>query len=123
MSQVVESSATLQKAGNRWKAVLITPGKGSSGIYSEEMLRSTGPSAFPMGTHSYIDHSDDGRRNPRDLFAVLAEDAHYEDGVGLVGTLQVMPHYSEFAAAVAPHTGLSIYASCEKSDQGGETII
>jgi hypothetical protein len=122
MSHIVESSAKLAKAGSRWKAVLITPGKGSSGIYSEEMLRSTGPSAFPAGTHSYIDHSEE--RSARDLFGVLAEDAEYEEGIGLVGVLEVMPHYAEFANAVAPHTGLSISAAAEKSkDANGEIII
>lgn len=121
---ILESSATLKKSGARWKAVLVTPGKGSSGFYSDEVLKSTGPSAFPAGTHSYIDHSADGGRNPRDLFGVLAEDAYYEDGVGLVGTLEVMPHYADFANAVAPHTGLSIYASATKSkDASGETIV
>ena len=121
---ILESSATLKKSGTKWKAVLITPGKGSSGTYSEEVLKSTGPSAFPAGTHSYIDHSADGTRNPRDLFGVLSEDAYYEDGIGLVGTLEVMPHYAEFANAVAPHTGLSIYASADKSkNSDGEWTV
>jgi hypothetical protein len=124
MSHIVESSAKLAKAGSRWKAVLITPGKGSSGIYSEEMLRSTGPSAFPAGTHSYIDHSEDGRRKRARSVRRSGRGCEYEEGVGLVGVLEVMPHYAEFANAVAPHTGLSISAAAEKSkDANGEIII
>lgn len=118
MSHIAESSATLNKAGNRWKAVLITPGTGSSGSYTEEMLRATGPAAFPAGTHSYIDHKPLEQRSPRDLFGILAEDASYEDGVGLVGTLEVMPHFKEFAEAVGPHAGLSIYATANRTDDG-----
>lgn len=122
---IQEKASTPRAAGGKWISTLCTPGKGSSGSYSEEMLRATGPAAFPKGTHSYIGHSGDGSRNPRDLFAVLAEDAHYEDGVGLVATMQVMPHYREFADAVAEHTGLSIYASADRTldPNTGEYVV
>ncbi len=46
---------TKTDSGN-WRAILITPGKGSSGVYTEAMLKESGPVAFPKGTHSYIDH-------------------------------------------------------------------
>lgn len=109
-----------------WRAVLITPGKGSSGIYSESMLREHGPLAFPRGTHSYVDHpvSEGEVRSPKNLMGVLAEDAHYEDGVGLVAELEVMPHWKEFVEAVAPHTGLSIYAMGEGSrNDDGDVVV
>jgi len=113
------------KAGNNWRAVLITPGQGSSGFYSESMLKEFGPTAFPKGTHSYVDHPKDESdgRSPKNLMGVLAEDAHYVDGVGLVAELEVMPHWKEFVEAVAPHTGLSIWASGEGVNNDEGTLV
>lgn len=121
-----ESGSAPVKSGNNWRAVLITPGKGSSGIYTEEMLRTYGPQAFKKGTHSYVDHprSEEEVRSPKNLIGVLAEDARYEDGVGLVAELEIMPHWREFVEAVAPHTGLSIYAMGEGNfNENGEVVV
>lgn len=118
--------APIKTEGGNWRAVLITPGKGSSGIYTESMLKEHGPIAFPKGTHSYIDHpvKEGEVRSPKNLMGVLAEDAHYEEGVGLVAELQVMPHWKEFVEAVAPHTGLSIYAMGDGSyNADGELVV
>ena len=118
--------APIKTESGNWRAVLITPGKGSSGVYTEAMLKESGPVAFPKGTHSYIDHPvQEGEvRSPKNLMGVLAEDAHYEDGVGLVAELQVMPHWKEFVEAVAPHTGLSIYAMGEGNyNEAGELVV
>jgi len=127
MAQLLtESSSAPQKVGNRWRAVLITPGKGSSGIYTEETLRNFGPGAFIKGTHSYVDHprSEEDIRSPKNLIGVLAEDAYYEEGVGLVAELDIMPHWKEFVEAVAPHTGLSIYAMGEGNyNDDGEVVV
>jgi hypothetical protein len=117
---------TKTDSGN-WRAVLITPGKGSSGVYTEAMLKESGPVAFPKGTHSYIDHpvAEGEVRSPKNLMGVLSEDAYYDQEVGgLVAELQVMPHWKEFVEAVAPHTGLSIYAMGEGSyNEEGELIV
>ena len=116
MSTIFQEQAKAPtKVGNNWRAVLITPGKGSSGTYPEAMLREYGPKAFPKGTHSYVDHPsrEDEVRSPKNLMGILSEDAYYENGVGLVAELQVMPHWKEFVESVAPHTGLSIYAMGE----------
>ena len=121
-----ESSSAPIKSGNNWRAVLITPGKGSSGVYTEAMLKEYGPKAFKKGTHSYVDHprSEEDIRSPKNLIGVLAEDAHYEKGVGLVAELEVMPHWKEFVEAVAPHTGLSIYAMGEGNyNDDGEVVV
>lgn len=121
-----ESGSAPVKSGNNWRAVLITPGKGSSGIYTEEMLKEHGPKAFKKGTHSYVDHprSEEEVRSPKNLIGVLAEDARYEKGVGLVAELEIMPHWREFVEAVAPHTGLSIYAMGEGGyNDNGEMVV
>ena len=121
-----ESNSAPVRVANGWRAVLITPGKGSSGIYSEETLRESGPFAFPKGTHSYVDHpSHEGEvRSPKNLIGVLASDARYEEGVGLVAEIDVMPHWKEFVEAVAPYTGLSIYAMGDgKYNDDGEVVV
>jgi len=121
-----ESTATpLAKSGNHWRAVLVTPGKGSSGTYSEAMLKEYGPKAFPKGTHSYVGHpnSEYEQRDPKNLMGVLAEDAYWEEGVGVVGKLDIMPHWKDFVEAVAPHTGLSIYAMGSGNDESGEMVV
>jgi hypothetical protein len=118
--------APTKTAAGTWRAVLITPGKGSSGIYTETMLAESGPTAFPKGTHSYVDHPtfEGDIRSPKNLMGVLAEDAYYEDGVGLVAELQVMPHWKDFVEAVAPHTGLSIYAMGQGDyNADGELVV
>ena len=59
---------------------LISPGWGSSGYYSEELLKRDGAKAWPMGTHMHLDHpsESDQRSRPegsvRDLAAALASD-------------------------------------------------
>jgi hypothetical protein len=121
-----ESGSAPVKSGNHWRAVLITPGKGSSGVYTEEMLKTYGPQAFTKGTHSYVDHPRDESdiRSPKNLIGVLAEDARYEEGVGLVAELDIMPHWREFVEAVAPHTGLSIYAMGEGDyNEDGDVVV
>jgi hypothetical protein len=122
-----ESAIAPVKVGNNWRAVLITPGKGSSGIYTESMLKEYGAVAFPKGTHSYIDHptAEGEVRSPKNLMGVLAEDAYYDEAAGgLVAELQVMPHWKEFVEAVAPHTGLSIYAMGEGNrNDDGDVVV
>ena len=120
------TSAPQKTSKGTWRAVLITPGKGSSGIYTEEMLREYGPVAFPKGTHSYIDHpTQEGEvRSPKNLMGVLAEDAVYQEGVGLVGEIKVMEHWRPFVEEVAPHTGLSIYAMGEGvRNEEGDIVV
>jgi hypothetical protein len=121
-----ESGSAPVKSGNNWRAVLITPGKGSSGVYTEEMLKTYGPEAFKKGTHSYVDHPRDESdiRSPKNIIGVLAEDAQYEEGVGLVAEISIMPHWREFVEAVAPHTGLSIYAMGEGNyNDDGDVVV
>lgn len=112
-----ESSATLVAEGDTYKAVLITPGMGSSGYYDEAMLREH-IDAFPAGTHSYVNHLSEGEhRSPEKLLGVTTENAYYEDGVGIVARIKPMSHFREFVKEVAPYTGLSISAEGRGSMQ------
>ena len=92
--------------------VLITPGKGSSGYYTEEMIKQYCAEAWPAGTHSYINHLKPGEiRDPEKLLGHLTEDAHWDDEKQ-AAVSRLMPRKSrrEFVEEVAPLLGLSISA-------------
>lgn len=112
---LVESTAVPQATGKegRWKAVLITPGEGSSGIHTESALRATGPRALRKGAKSFVTHNrlENGEPDPFQMWGFLAEDAYYEEGVGLVGEIEVLPSWRDKVSEVAPHTALSVYVS------------
>jgi hypothetical protein len=114
-------SGDLTKKGNRWKGVLAVPGQGASGYYSEAVLQEYGPKALAPGAKAFVEHNPE--RPVRDMIGVYPDGAYYEEGVGLVGELEVFPHWQEFVEAVAPHTGLSIYMMGESDDEGNVTAL
>jgi hypothetical protein len=99
---------------------VITPGWGSSGYYSKEVLERDGPKTFPAGTHMYLDHPTESEnrerpeRSVRDLAgALLAPPAYQEDGKdgpGLYAKAKVLPEYKDTIEALAEHIGVSIRA-------------
>jgi hypothetical protein len=117
-----ESSASnLERVGKRWRAVLAVPGEGSSGVYSEEVLREYGPQALAPGAKAFIGHDD--ARSPKDMIGVYPDGAKYVDEVGLVGELEVFPHWADFVEHVGPHAGLSIYMMGEVDENGQVTKL
>ncbi len=116
------AASTLTRTGNRWKATLAVGGQqGSSGYYSEDVLREFGPAALPAGSKAFINH--DPKRDPRDMFGFYPDGARYEEGVGLVGELEVFPHYKELVENIAEHAALSIYMMGEADDEGNITAL
>lgn len=116
------SGSTLTRNGKRWKGVLAVPGQGSSGFYSEEVLREFGPTALAPGAKAFIDH--DTVRSPKDMIGVYPDGAVWDDELGaLVGELEVFPHWQEFVEAVGPHAGLSIYMMGETDADGNVTAL
>jgi hypothetical protein len=126
MKLLTESTSTpLAQAGKRFKAVLITPGQGSSGKYSESLLQRDGAKAFPPGTKAFADHPDpeNPRRSVKEMIGVYPEGAKFEPGVGLVSELEPFPHWADFVEALAPHAGLSIYAMGDSDIDGNITAL
>jgi len=123
MTTVLVESTTIPQAtgkAGRWKAVLLTPGKGSSGLHTEAAIRESGPKALRKGAKSFITHNrlENGEPDPFQMWGFLAEDSHYEDGVGLVGEIEVLPSFRDRVAEVAPHTALSVYVSGNVDSDG-----
>jgi hypothetical protein len=99
---------------------IIAPGWGTSGYYSKEVLERDGATAWPAGTHQYIDHPTESEakerpeRSLRDLAAVTVSDPVYQEngkaGPGLYARSLVLPQYRETIDAISPYTGVSIRA-------------
>jgi len=97
---------------------LISPGWGSSGWYSKEVLKRDGPAAFPVGTQMFFDHPTAAEKRERpegsvkDLAAAIATAPVYQEngpaGPGLYAKAAVIPEYKGLIDALAPHIGVSI---------------
>jgi hypothetical protein len=105
---------------------LITPGWGSSGYYSQEVLERDMPKIYPKGSHMYIDHptmsemNERPERSVKELAAVLTETAHWDDSRGSVGAYaELFPDWAEPIKAKSSAIGVSIFADgeIEESDR------
>lgn len=124
---LTENASLRDHSGARWKATLITPGQGSSGNYSESLLERDGAKAFPAGTKLFFNHPEPGksagRRDPRDQWGYLPEDAHYEPGVGLVGEPEVLPHAKDIVESLGKQASLSVFVMGESDDEDNVTEL
>ncbi len=100
---------------------LITPGWGSSGFYSADVLEQAATDGvFPAGTHMYIDHQTavENMERPEgslmNLAAVLTEDASW-NGTALTARARVFSSYAPALAEMRESIGVSIRASAEVS--------
>lgn len=109
---------------------VISPGWGSSGYYSEDVLKRDGPKAWPKGTHMYWDHptpteeSERPERSLKDLAAVTTTDprwwVHPTEGPGLYAEAKVRSSYREAVNELAPNIGTSIRASGKATEGTAE---
>lgn len=100
---------------------VIQAGWGSSGYYPKEVLKRDGPKVFKKDLHMYWNHptyTESVERPERDLSmlaGVLVSDARWEEkgaaGPGLYADAKVFEGYREAVDSLAPHIGVSIYAS------------
>ena len=106
---------------------VISPGWGSSGYYSADVLKRDGPKAFPSGTHMYLDHptpqeeASRPERSIKDLAATLTTAATWQDdgpdGAGLYAEAKVRADLAPLIEELAPSIGVSIRA-LGKAKQG-----
>lgn len=109
---------------------IISPGWGSSGHYSPEVLKAAAP-LYKQGTHCFWNHPsrteehDRPERSLADLAGVLAEDARWSDSPepGLYARVQVFAPYRDVVREMAPHIGISHRAdgSTRKGSAEGRT--
>lgn len=99
---------------------IITPGWGSSGYYSKDLLERRGPEVFKAGTQMYWNHptrteeSDRPERDLRDLAAKLVTDAVYQEkgpsGPGLYADALIYENFRQSVDEMAGDIGVSIRA-------------
>lgn len=99
---------------------LIAPGWGSSGHYSEALLKRDGPKVFRAGTKNFWNHQTAAEESARpegnldDLASVLTENAYYDEagpkGPGLYAKAKVYEHYRKAVDEMAKDIGVSIRA-------------
>lgn len=116
MPKMIREAGKLGQVSDTGRAeiTLITPGWGSSGYYSAELLqRAAEEKVFPAGTQQHIDHlsEEDQRNRPAGslmtLAAVLQEDARW-NGQALVAESLIGSRYRDIISEFAEHIGTSI---------------
>lgn len=121
---LVEATASLseirqgQPSKGRFKTLLIQAGWGSSGYYSEALLRRDGPKTWPVGTRMHLDHQTEQESLERpegsvtDWASEIVTTPVWDPTLkGLVAEVQVFPQWRELLnEEFAPKVGLSIRA-------------
>ena len=121
---VKEATKSGAVTGSRTEITLITPGWGSSGYYSPEVLEQAAKDrVFPKGTQMHIDHDQSGGVGSiGTLAATLQEDARWEpnwpdpdtgEKGRLVAENRVYSHKREMLAEMKDDIGTSIAAAAE----------
>lgn len=116
------TTAPVKTKGNKWMVTVATPGQGSSGFYSEELLKEQGPAALHPGAHSFIGHNPD--RDIKELVGVFKEGGFWdEDSRTLKAELTVLDRWADFVEEVAPYVGMSIFFHGEADEEGNVTTL
>ncbi|WP_210651337.1 hypothetical protein [Nocardioides sp. SYSU D00065] len=122
---ITEAAAAAAKDSGRLPIQFISPGWGSSGYYSPEVIAEAAETKFiPAGTHMYADHPTDAEdaerpgRSIKDLMAVVVEDAYLSPDGALVGEADVVPAWRDLLETVRDHIGVSIRGSATDIVEG-----
>lgn len=122
--EIREASGTaIAKKGKRWLVVAATPGQGSSGYYSAEVLREYGPKVFGPGTRAWLDH--DTSRKLTDLVGVYEDGAYWnEETQRLEAVLTpATKAWEAFLDEIGDKARASIYASGDKDENNNVTAL
>ena len=138
MKTLLESGVLGAVTGKRvWNARLIASGVSLNGkYYSGEMLESTGPAAFPVGTLVHADHQtwgeayDRPEKSVKTIIGAIATEPKLDtvDGVeGLYANVEFTEEWAPRVEQIAPFVGLSIstqYIADETAERedGVETV-
>lgn len=122
---ITEAAAAAAKTTGRLPIQFISPGWGSSGYYSPEVIAEAAETKFiPAGTHMYADHPTEAEdierpgRSIKDLMAVVVEDAYLSPDGALVGEADIVPAWRPLLETVRDHIGVSIRGSATDIVEG-----
>lgn len=96
-----------------YPVTILTPGLGATAYYSETVIASDAPKAFPKHTHVYLSHQrgEGGEPDPGRLLGSLTEDTTIRESDGAaVNRFKPIRKYAEFVEDVHKIVGLSIAA-------------
>ena len=115
-----ETTLLEKVGGNRFRVRIIQAGEGSSGHYTPEVLEEYGPTAFPKGTHCYVDHGQDRKARSVDSIAgVLDSDPVFEaEDESLYATMKFTSRGMKIVEELKEDVGLSISASGTINEDG-----
>lgn len=124
-TRITEALGSAERTGpGRALLTIITPGQGSSGSYSTEMLQQAAKDrVFPRGTQSHINHTtavEDMERpegDLRNLAGVLLEDARW-NGNALVAEARIGTAWRDFVDDFGEFIGVSINSAAEVQENG-----
>lgn len=119
-SSQIDATPIADKPG-KFLIQLITPGQGSSGFYSEAVLKQAAKDKiFGAGTRMMADHPTwaEAQERPegsiKDWAATLTEDAYW-DGAGLAAEAEVYSPYAALLGERKDYLGVSIRAAADVS--------
>ena len=133
MTRTTLTEAATVKAGRAGNMLvqLITPGVGSSGVYTDAVLEAAAATrVFPAGTLMFADHPtateahDRPERSIRDVAGVLVEDARWDSGA-LVAEAHAYAPWRTILAEMKDDIGVSIraVAAANETDDQGRPVI
>lgn len=113
LTTLIEMAPAPVKSGGRWLVTIATPGKGSTGTYTEDVLRITGPKAFPAGTKAFFNH--DSKRDVRDMVGTYEEGAFWNDEEGVLQALLTpFPRYKQVLEEAGKNIEASVHVAAYK---------
>lgn len=128
-SEITESGTASRVGPGRVRLTILTPGVGSSGEYSRDVLEQAARDrSFPKGTQCHLNHDSaaDRRERPegdlRNLVGVLTEDAYVENG-NLVAEARIGSQWRSFVDDFHDVIGVSIAASADIVNEGGTRVV
>lgn len=125
----IKEAGTFTADGSNALIQVITPGIGSSGTYSAEVIeRAATDRVFKRGTPMFVDHATDNEDWERPegsltrLAGVLTEDARW-NGEALVANARIFENWKPTLTDMAEHIGVSIRATAEAADTADGPVI
>jgi hypothetical protein len=122
---ISEKAASAAKSTGKMLVQFISPGWGSSGYYSPEVLQEAAAErVIPAGTHMYADHPSERdrkerpERSIRDLMAVTTSDAQLSANGALVGEVRVLAPYQDLITDLKDHIGVSVLGDAKDIYEG-----
>jgi len=129
-TQITEAAKVASRGPGKILLKLISPGQGSSGYYSEEVLaKAAEEKAFPRGTMGMVNHDTEMERadrpegDLRNLIWVTLEDAYVDGNGDLVAETRVLSAWRDFVEETHEFIGASISASAAVRDTKDGRIV